>query len=292
MYLKTKLAGLLLLVLISSLPVTLVGQDVRIPGAINEIQFHQITTKTGLIYDVYVGLPAGYDENLEEGYPTLYATDASFGFLLVNQMQAMLQFGGDTPPIILVGIDKPTESMVQTLTQRYFELTPSVSSDVETEASMQFGMKVKTGGAGKLLAILEDDLIPWTEERFNTSQIRGLSGFSLGGLFTAYTLLEAPELFSHYLIGSPSLWWDNEFVFDLEAEFAENHDDLSARVFISVGGLEDIEMLPTMIRFAQILENRAYPNLRLTRHVFENESHMSVVPATFSRGFRYLFAEE
>jgi len=292
MNLKSTVSGLLSLVLVSFLPVTTLGQAVRIPGSMNEIQVHQITTETGLIYDVYVGLPVGYDEKLKDGYPTLYATDASVGFLLVNQIQTLLQLGGDTPPLIIVGIDKPAESLAQGYAQRFFELTPTVNSDFEAETTTEMGVEVKTGGADKLLAIIKDDLIPWTEQRFNTSEVRALGGFSLGGLFATHALLKSPTLFTHYLIGSPSLWWDDEIIFRLESEYAEKHDDLSARIFISVGGLEDIGMLPTMIRFAQTLEDRSYPSLHLTRHVFENESHTSVIPATYSRGLRYLFGED
>ncbi len=39
------------------------------------------------------------------------------------------------------------------------------------------------------------------------------------------------------------------------------------------------------------LEDRNYPNLRMTIHIFENETHLSVIPATFSRGLREAFAD-
>jgi enolase len=44
-----------------------------------------------------------------------------------------------------------------------------------------------------------------------------------------------------------------------------------------------------MKELAKILRERGYPGLHLTTHVFEGETHVSVVPATFSRGLREVF---
>jgi hypothetical protein len=40
---------------------------------------------------------------------------------------------------------------------------------------------------------------------------------------------------------------------------------------------------------AKTLQERRYPGLQLTTHVFEGEAHASVILRTFSRGLRVVF---
>ena len=75
---------------------------------------------------------------------------------------------------------------------------------------------------------------------------------------------------------------------------------LDVDLFLSVGGLEedsekpedDSKMVTNARMMASQLEDRGYPNLRLTFHVFEDETHLSVIPATISRGLRDVFAND
>ena len=152
---------------------------------------------------------------------------------------------------------------------------------------------VKTGGADAFLSVLREEIMPWVESQFPTSNEKGLVGFSFGGLYATHVLLAAPDAFSHYLIGSPSLWWDNEVLFERERAYSEEFKDLSARVFMSVGSDEGgNKMMPNVVRMADSLSNRNYENLQLERHIFEDETHLSVIPATYSRGLRFLFGRQ
>jgi hypothetical protein len=48
-------------------------------------------------------------------------------------------------------------------------------------------------------------------------------------------------------------------------------------------------MVTGMQEMARIMQDRHYNNLELTTHIFEDETHISVAPATFSRGLRAVF---
>ena len=83
-----------------------------------------------------------------------------------------------------------------------------------------------------------------------------------------------------------------------ESHYAANHDDLPVRVFMSVGAREELDdpLVDASFRFvtnvktlAKILQERGYPGLQLTTHVFEDETHVSVISATFSQGLRVVF---
>ena len=114
------------------------------------------------------------------------------------------------------------------------------------------------------------------------------------------TLFSRTADYDRYLVGSPSIWWNEGKLFEDEAAYADAHEDMKADVFISVGALEeavnpepdDSRMVSNTVEMAERLRTRGYPNLRLTEHVFESETHLSVIPATMSRGLRALFAAD
>ena len=67
-----------------------------------------------------------------------------------------------------------------------------------------------SGGADAFLAVIEKQIIPFIENRFDVSQSdRVLIGKSMSGLAVVHTALSKPELFNRYLIISPSIWWDD-----------------------------------------------------------------------------------
>ena len=122
-------------------------------------------------------------------------------------------------------------------------------------------------------------------------------GHSLGGLFSLYALLSAPETFNRYVASSPSLWWDDRVLFEYEEAFANEHADLPAKLFMSVGGLEEDQVLmapdehyvSNLTEFHTRLEDKNYAGLDMEMMVMEDESHFTVVPSAFSRGLRTVF---
>ena len=126
------------------------------------------------------------------------------------------------------------------------------------------------------------------------SMDRALYGHSFGGLFGAYTLFKSDGAFQRFIIGSPSLWWDDRTIFELESEYSASRNDLSARVFLSVGQLEPEEpyrMVTNFQEFISILERRDYDGFDLEWWIFEDETHNSVIPPTISRGLRSIYKD-
>lgn len=134
---------------------------------------------------------------------------------------------------------------------------------------------------------------------------RTLIGHSFGALFGAYVLFTASDVFGRYLLSSPSLWWDDCLLLRTEVEFAATHDDLPARVFLSVGEYEDgpndkhwpqgmphpeeIRLVPPVQQLHENLASRDYASLRLSMEVFAGEDHATVFPSALTRGLRTLF---
>ena len=57
---------------------------------------------------------------------------------------------------------------------------------------------------------IEEDLIPYIDNKFPTTPYRTLIGHSYAGLFVINALINHPHLFENYLAIDPSIEWDNQ----------------------------------------------------------------------------------
>ena len=153
-------------------------------------------------------------------------------------------------------------------------------------------MEVQTGGAALFLDFIKKELFPFIETNYRIDKNdRMLSGYSFGGLFAMYALFYEPGLFSKYFIGSPSIHFKDGITYDYELNYASNHSDLEADVFISAGELED-RTSQNIKKMVELLSSRNYENLNLKMVIFENEDHVTCYPAAMSRGLVELFSNE
>ncbi len=273
----------------------LFGQDNRAP-VINQQETHTLkSTINGTTYHLYVSLPQYYSATDTTHYPVLFILDGGLGFPIAHSARIAEDMFGSIEDIIIVGIEYEwKESLTPWMTTRWKDFTPTqdLSSDENPAFKKTFGVpegSLNSGGAATFLSVIQKEIIPFVDKEYRTTTDRGISGHSLGGLFVTYCLFSAPELFNRYGINSPSLWWDKKAIFGTEKSFSEQHQDLSAKVFMSVGSLEGPLMTPVMKEFAEILESRNYKGLKLKTHIFEEETHMSVVPAMISRTIVMLY---
>ncbi len=292
---KNIIAFLVAVPLMSGIPVAALAQEEAPPEvSLRGSQLHQFRSKDGREFFIGIKTPREYEQDTDVDFPVLYVLDGRGPFLLVTETYNSLRIGNEIRPMIIVGIVEKPVSVADYFMKRKYNFTPTRVTESQSEPAQEKDQQNRTGGADKFLAILTGEILPWTEARYRTSTDRGLAGFSLGGLFATHVLFTAPDSFTHFLIGSPSLWWDNEIMFEREQKFSEEFDDLSARVFLSVGSLEDhrLRMVSNTIRLAETLKSRDYKGLHLESHLFEDETHLSVAPATYSRGLRSLFGRE
>ena len=116
---------------------------------------------------------------------------------------------------------------------RVRDLTPVVDKD---------WVKYQTGGAPEYLKFIENEVFGFVEKQYRVnSNQRILSGQSLGGSFGAWVLLTKPELFMGYILTSPSLWFKDDWIFDLESSYSKTNTSLEANVYMAIGTLETKE---------------------------------------------------
>jgi predicted alpha/beta superfamily hydrolase len=142
-----------------------------------------------------VYLPHGYDTS--KPYPVIYVLDGSVNedFLHVTGLVQFFTMTFNMPESIVVGIAN---------TDRKKDFTHPT-----TDAGLKKDYPT-TGQSAAFIEFIEKELQPFVKSAYKTNETRYIIGQSLGGLLATEILLKKPELFTHYLIVSPSLWWDNE----------------------------------------------------------------------------------
>ncbi len=248
-------------------------------------------------YKLYISLPATY-ANSERTYPVVYLTNGNGLFPLVRCIAEGLSGGLEIPRLIIVGIGYATDELAGRYRER--DLLPTDASARDASRRQEFTRSgIRRGQAGLFLRFIREELKPFIDANYRTQPDEGTYvGVSYGGLFGLYALFHHPDTFNRYIIGSPAIHHDDRITLAYESNYAANHDDLPARVFMSVGAREESDdpLIEPSFRFvtnvktlAQTLQERRYPSLQLTTHVFEDETHVSVIPATFNRGLRVVF---
>jgi uncharacterized protein len=255
-------------------------------------------SETGRTYRIFVALPEGYSRS-HAPYGVLYAADANAEFFTLVEAVRLAAFGGEIPPLLVVGIgyDLGDGGVGALMGPRFVDLTPTRDAAYEkrlTTAAQAGGFAAPegTGGASAFLQFIRSQLVPAIEEEYHVSRTdRGWFGHSAGGLFGVYALLNNEGLFSRFLVGSPALGWDQRTMFAAESAYAAKHRSMPGRVFFAAGGDETSAMLRNLKDFTSQLEQRQYEGLESLVHVFEGEGHDAVIPATISRGIRYLYKQ-
>lgn len=257
-------------------------------------------------FQILVALPESYEKS-DKNYPVLYIVDANFAIGTTAEIVRLGAQGEfELPEMLIVGIGYELQAPIDLSPLRYRDLTPTdigpEAYNANRERMPEMPPYLGSGQAGKLLGFIREELMPLVNAEYRTKpEDSTLWGDSLGGLYALYVLFHQPEAFQRYVIGSPSIWWDHEVTFQFEEAYAQTHSDLPARIFMMVGGEEEPQHIPELASFGMVrnvhkmdalLRGREYPNLDLTTHIFEGETHSSVIPMGIARGLRVVFRGE
>lgn len=238
-------------------------------------------------YEVWVDAPPG--QGSAAGLrPAVFVTDAPYAFPVLRALRARVgQQGRNLADFVLVGLAGPPGEAPAAMRNR--DYTPTAPRERSSYGGEGYG------GAAAYLRYVAEVAVPAVSSRYRLDpRRRVILGHSYGALFAAQVLLERPELFSHYVLGSPSYWFDGGVMFEREAAYARNHRDLAARVFQYVGAYETVrpgprynrqrDLVADMRRFERALRSRRYPSLSIESHVIADEDHLTVAPTGATRG--------
>ncbi|NNE29351.1 MAG: alpha/beta hydrolase [Saprospiraceae bacterium] len=193
-------------------------------------------------------LPHDYYKT-EKRYPVLYLQDGQnlfgkgtgFGTWGVRKKLAVMAEKG-MGDIIIIAIDHGGGERIE-------EFTPSRPT------------KIGVGHGKKYSRFLADTLKPHVDNNFRTlsgPENTGIGGSSMGGLISLYAGKMYPEVFSKWMIFSPSLWVAPKMKFDPELF----QDPFARRIFIYAGALESKKLVDQVFslekRLAKLQEDESH----------------------------------
>lgn len=234
-------------------------------------------------YELYIQLPESY-KNSKATYPLIIVNDSRFALPITSGAMALMG-NKVVKEAIVVGVsyskgDDRTISRTRDYTPTYSPREPNGHSSAARKVS---------GHAKEYTSFLADQVIPLLQNSYRVDASNKIFiGHSFGGLLGSYILVNRPEVFDHYIIGSPSLWYDNKVIFEMEKQYAKKHTSLKANVMIYVddddSSLNNKKMAEDVLAFEQVLRSRNYAGLSLKVEVIKDENHHSVFPGLVSRG--------
>lgn len=268
---KLKSKVLLILILLSSY---VQGQKTAISpfdiGVIRTIESSHLNESRTL--NIY--LPLAYHPD-SAAYQVIYLLDGSAheDFLHIVGLVQFFDLQMNAPPTIVVGIENVDR-------KRDFTFP---TNDKELKAEFP-----TTGGSAKFMAFLKEELQPFIQNNYHVSDERILIGQSLGGLMATEILLREPQMFSKYLIVSPSLWWDNESMYDQMDALLNKQKFSETEVVVAVG-----QEHPMMIKEAsglyQSLALAEKDKLKVHYRFFEKEDHATILHASIYEAFKIIY---
>jgi len=257
-------------------------------------------------FDISIALPPSYGPESRH-YPAIFVLDGQMIFGTTAELSRALAVSGEVADLIVVGIGIPAgKDLAQLAARRLYEF--SLSS--EWTFTDFFGITIKNmmgalrldpraaiGGAPLLLASLRDEIVPSVANRYRISTgDLGLFGASAAGNFALYALLSGQSPFTKYICSSPATAYNDSLIMKIEEDFAKDHSDLTAGLFLAAGSHEMsdgfIESAGVVSGVAQLsgrFARRNYPGFRITSRIFSGEGHISTVAPAFTGGLRMLW---
>jgi predicted alpha/beta superfamily hydrolase len=253
-------------------------------------------------YQVFIALPDSYRTSSRR-YPVLFVADANYAFPLSRNIAQRLSRHAGMEEVIVVGLSYAKgDTAVYSRRRDYTPTTPR-SHDYSSDMP---GRAPAFGEAEAYGRFITDAVFPLIAASYRADMGRKIfAGHSYGSLLGLQLLLTRPNAFEHYILGSPSLWYDQGVMFERERDYARAHKDMPASVFFGIGAREtlaagkkrarsedDADMVADLKEFNSTLKSRRYPGLATRVEVYADEDHASVFPFLLTHGLRAYLKKE
>lgn len=262
---------------------------IRVPYKLERYFEYQMTSRRQLEYRMMVASPK--DEPPPNGYAVIYALDGDALFQTLAEtvkLQTRKPKGFD--PILVIGIGYPSREPFD-MERRCRDFTMQIHES--TLPSRPDGSPWPPNGeADDFLNFIEQELMPVISKEFPIDKNRqAIVGHSLGGLLTLHALFTRPHLFTHYVSGSPSIWWGNNEVLKEQERFAETwQGEYRRNLLLTIGANELPDMLDGAEQMAKRMQPLSEKSIQTESVKFADEDHVSVLPAILSRIPRFLWS--
>lgn len=146
-----------------------------------------------------------------------------------------------------------------------------------------------TGHSEKFIKALREEMIPLIESKYHTTPTRYVIGQSLGGLVASEILLKHPGTFTHYIITSPSLWWDGSSMLASAQKYISTFPDDERYVYIAVGADEEPQMIKEGKELAGLLQKAGRKKMKVDYFKLKGENHATILHNSVYKALNILF---
>ncbi|AGC77939.1 putative esterase [Nonlabens dokdonensis DSW-6] len=190
--------------------------------------------------DFWVRLPDNFQPDSDEKYAVIYLMD---GFSLESTLEAVYgnYWGHYLPHMILVGVSN-RKKRTRDLTTSQIKMRRGSAFDYET------------GGAETFTKFMEEELIPYIDNKYPTMNYRTLIGHSYAGLFTINMLVNHKHLFQNYIAIDPSLDWDDQKLLKQAKQKLSTESYEGKSLFVSLAA-EQLHMWNEEINMENIMDD-------------------------------------
>lgn len=224
--------------------------------------------------NIRIILPKEYDPNSEKRYDVIYVVDGESVAEIISGIHDITSDWKEIPRCIIVGVDNKSIDGVK---QRDRDLLPT-----------HLKRSPLSGKADNYINFFKEDLIPYINKKYFTTNQKILFGHSHGGTFAMYTLIKEPALFSAYILADPSLWWDDNYVTKLAEKKLSLMSDIDFSLFISGREGERYIAMGTDA-MDDVLEKSVLKENGWRSEAYKNETHFTIVLKTAYDGLKFVY---
>jgi len=157
------------------------------------------------------------------------------------------------------------------------------------------GTRGRDLGAQKdnFLKFISDEVIPYTNKHYRTSDHKTIFGHSMAGAFVLKALAKKPDLFENYIAASPYLSpSDNELYQGFEDLF-KNNKDINKSLYFTMtdAAAEGIEVTEALDKFVTLVKKNDPQSLKWHYEFIPEQVHMTTPYLTLYQGASYVFSD-
>ena len=237
---------------------------------------------------ISVQLPLEYKEQSKKKYPVVFLTDANFFSPMLAPILHQYEKGGLLPPLILVSIGYKSFDLMDSLRVRDYMFPASIPSD-EMKA---------IGGGRKFYHFLTKELLPKIDSNYRVDiNKRTLLGHSFGGYFSLLAFLEQVGTkrtdFTGFISASPTLWYNNYYLFNLTKKLNDSDLKDSLNIFLSVGAKEEPKWSVQPVKdFSKKLSDAHIKKIKSQVQIYSHLDHMDVGIISFIKGLEQIYNKQ
>ena len=224
--------------------------------------------------NIRVILPKEYKSNPEKAYDVIYVLDGERVAEKISAIHDMTSDWKEIPRCIIVGIDN---KYIDGVTQRNRDLLPTYLE-----------RSPLSGKADNYINFLKEDLIPYINQKYSTTDRKTLFGHSHAGTFSMYTLIKNSNLFNAYILADPSLWWDDKYVTKLAEKKLSVMQNIDISLFISGREGERYIAMGTQA-IDEVLERSILKENGWRSMAYKNETHFTIILKTAYDGLKFVY---